>query len=268
MRKGMDVCVTLPGLYVIHQNVPGRVVRRYARREHLVFVPIRGEIEVEVDGRVLRCGPGRLLYLPAGAVHSLRCSDREGERLIALVEECAWEDAGGGRLPPVSAPTGPWVRDTLLHLLLHPGTRAAPGLLQALVAILWETCSDRAPGTDLDQLEGLTRDPRVRAALAHLRAHLAEPLTTPDLAEAAGASVRTLNRLFVRELGMTPKAALVWNRVELARQLLAAGGRSVTEAALAAGYSSMSQFVSAFRKSIGQLPSEFARGTARRGSDA
>lgn len=267
MRKGRDVSVTLPGVYVVHQNMPGRVVRRYERAEHVLFVPIRGEIEVKVDSRVLHCGPGRLVYLPPRTVHALRCSDRGGERLIALVEEGAWEAGGGARLSPVSVPTGPWVRDTLLHLLLNPDTRAAQRLLEALVAILSESCCRREPGADLDQLEGLAQDPRLCAALAHLRAHLADSLTISDVAEAAGASVRTLNRLFVRELGMTPKAAVVWNRMEIARQSLAMGGTSVTEAALAAGYRSMSQFVAAFRKATGQLPSEFARGVRRQGTD-
>ncbi|MHB8765624.1 MAG: helix-turn-helix domain-containing protein [Deferrisomatales bacterium] len=260
MRRGQDVSVTFPGLYVVHQNLPGRVVARYRRPEHVVFVPIRGEIEVGVGSRVLRCGPGRLAYLPPGTVHGMRGSDREGERLIALVEEGAWQAAGGAVLAPCAVPAGPVIRDALLYLLLNPDTRAAPGLLQALVAIVGETRGSLEPGADLDHLEGLARDPRLRAALAYLRAHLLESPSIPELADAAGLSVRSLNRLFTRELGLTPKAVLVRNRIELARQWLATGGRSVTEVALAAGYGSLSQFVVAFRRATGQLPSEVALG--------
>ncbi len=266
MRKGRDVFATFPGLYVVHQNLPGRVVERYRRPEHVVFVPIRGEIEVSVDSRVLRCGPGRLAYLPPGTVHGLRCSDRDGERLIALVDADAWQTAGGALLPPVSAVAGPVVRDALLYLLLHPQTRAVPGRLQAFVAILGETCGHLDAGADLDHLEAVAKDPRLRSALAHLRAHLSDPLSIPDLAAASGSSVRTLHRLFLGELGLTPKAVLVRNRVELARQFLATGGKSVTEAALAAGYGSLSQFVVAFRRATGRLPSEFARGTTTSGA--
>ncbi|MBI5445379.1 MAG: helix-turn-helix transcriptional regulator [Deltaproteobacteria bacterium] len=95
--------------------------------------------------------------------------------------------------------------------------------------------------------------------MAHLREHLDEPLSIPALAGASGTSVRTLRRLFSKELGLTPKAVLVRNRIERARDLLAAGGASVTEVALAVGYGSMSQFLAAFRKVTGQAPSEIAR---------
>jgi len=260
MRKGRDVAVSQPGIYLVHQNLPGRRVERYRRPEHLVFLPLQGEIELAVGPDVFHCGPGRLAYLPPGVLHGLRCSARQGERLIALIESGAWERAGGASLAPLCAPAAPVIREALFYLLLHPETRAGESLLQALVGILAETCRRPDPSGDLDHLEGAAKDPRLRAALAHLRLSLGRPLSVPELAEAAGASVRTLSRLFAAELGVSPKAVLVGSRVELARELLARGGTSVTEAAFAAGFGSLSQFVAAFRKATGRLPSEFARG--------
>ncbi|MBI5440011.1 MAG: helix-turn-helix transcriptional regulator [Deltaproteobacteria bacterium] len=258
MRKGRDVGLAFEGLYLVHQNLPGKRLRRAVRQEHLLFVPLQGEIEVLLESGAVRAGPGRFLYLPPGTVHGFRASERGGERLIALVEEGAWRAAGGTVLPPVSRSAPPLIRELLFYLFLNPATAGFRGIVQTLVAILGETCGSSDSRLDLDHLEGAARDPRLRAATKYLREHLTEPLSIPALAEASGASVRTLRRLFAKELGLTPKAVLTANRIERARDLLAAGGTSVTEVALGVGYGSMSQFLAAFRKATGRLPSDFA----------
>ena len=82
-------------------------------------------------------------------------------------------------------------------------------------------------------------------------------------AREAGLSLRSMNRLFAKEVGLSPRQALAICRTERAKELLASGRVSVTEAAFEVGYRSLSQFISVFRRLTGQLPSEFARLGAR-----
>jgi AraC-like DNA-binding protein len=63
----------------------------------------------------------------------------------------------------------------------------------------------------------------------------------------------------LQEMGMTPKQFLIAARIEKAQELLLKPGSSVLNVALEVGYSSMSQFIAAFRSQTGQLPSEVAR---------
>lgn len=44
---------------------------------------------------------------------------------------------------------------------------------------------------------------------------------------------------------------------QVAKQMLELGRNSVTEVALEVGYSSLSQFITIFRKNTGQLPASF-----------
>jgi AraC-like DNA-binding protein len=68
--------------------------------------------------------------------------------------------------------------------------------------------------------------------------------------------LRTLQRRFLAETGMTLSE---WR--QLARLMVGAAllldGKSVTEAALEAGYSGVSAFIHAFRGKLGQTPSGF-----------
>jgi len=105
----------------------------------------------------------------------------------------------------------------------------------------------------------LPRDPRLKAVTDSL---IAEPGDNRDLTQwgkRAGASARTLARLFRRETGMTFAG---WRR---RLRLLAAvsrlgGGESVTTVAYDLGYHSPSAFVAMFRRSLGTSPGRYLKG--------
>jgi AraC-like DNA-binding protein len=78
------------------------------------------------------------------------------------------------------------------------------------------------------------------------------------LASGAGMSLRTFERRFIRETGLTPRAWL--RRARLYAALVALqSGASVTEAGFACGYSSLSAFVAAYRAVFGETPGRFAK---------
>jgi AraC-like DNA-binding protein len=259
MKPGGDVSVEVGGITLVHHNYPGRVTRRYQPPEHLVLFPIAGEIEVGVGELSFSCGPGRLVYVPAGKAHSLRSAPRDGERLIALIRPETWARAGGGAHDPAASTASPVLREMLFFLLLHPQTEAAAALTAAFVRVLEEQLLEARSFPCLDHLEGRAKDPRLRAAVRFLRDHLGERVSMEDVARAAALSVRSLTRLFAAEFGLSPKEVLTKNRVAAARDLMAAEKLSVTEAASAVGYSSLSQFIKTFREVTGRLPSEVAR---------
>jgi AraC-like DNA-binding protein len=100
----------------------------------------------------------------------------------------------------------------------------------------------------------LPRDRRALRLAEMLREDPASPAGLADLARAAGASTRTIQRLFLAETGL-PLAQ--WRqRLRLLHGVAALGqGASVTEAGLEAGYSGTSAFIAAFRKHFGTTPS-------------
>jgi AraC-like DNA-binding protein len=100
----------------------------------------------------------------------------------------------------------------------------------------------------------LPRDPRALRLADRLLADPAMPAELPELARAAGASARTIQRLFLSETGLPFSR---WRqRLRLLRGATMLGsGLSVTEAGLEAGYAGTSAFIAAFRKHFGVTPS-------------
>lgn len=97
-------------------------------------------------------------------------------------------------------------------------------------------------------------DPRIRRSVEALRTAVTENRPLAALARAAALSPTRFIHLFRAELGVAPRRLRQWNRL---RQVVIhyAGGHSLTEAALAAGFASSSHFATAFRDMFGIRPS-------------
>ncbi|MCY1379176.1 HTH-type transcriptional regulator [compost metagenome] len=70
-------------------------------------------------------------------------------------------------------------------------------------------------------------------------------------------SERTFLRRFHEEVGMTPKAWLIQQRVFAAQRLLEATVAPIDDIALACGFGSIEAFRLAFRKTTGVAPSVY-----------
>jgi AraC-like DNA-binding protein len=115
----------------------------------------------------------------------------------------------------------------------------------------------------VDQLETLPtvplqlpmpRDDRARRAAERLLLDPGEPID--EAARVAGASKRTLERLFRSETAMTLGRWRQRLRLIEALRLLAAG-QPVTRVALDVGYDSPSAFITAFRRELGTTPGRY-----------
>jgi len=105
-------------------------------------------------------------------------------------------------------------------------------------------------------------DPR---ALRIAAAPLADPSDRRPLAlfsKSAGASKRTLERLFQEDVGLTFGKWRQQLRLMHAMRLLAEGAK-VTHASLESGYSTPSAFISMFRKTLGTTPRLYFRTDAK-----
>jgi AraC family transcriptional regulator len=89
--------------------------------------------------------------------------------------------------------------------------------------------------------------------------NLDRDITLEELAALARLSPTHFCRSFTRSMGIPPHQYQVRQRIERAKQLLAESERSITDVALAAGYSASSNFATVFRRVTGQTPREFRR---------
>jgi AraC-like DNA-binding protein len=104
----------------------------------------------------------------------------------------------------------------------------------------------------------MSRDPRLLKVMQRILDNPADDSSLEAIAKEAGASPRTLARLFRRDAGMTfaqwkTQARLIEAIDRLGR------GQSVTEVAFDLGYGSPSAFIYMFRRKLGVAPGRYRR---------
>ncbi|WCT73549.1 AraC family transcriptional regulator [Sphingomonas naphthae] len=98
---------------------------------------------------------------------------------------------------------------------------------------------------------------RIGRAAALLTARLDDPPALEELASAAAVSPFHFHRIWRALTGETVAETVRRLRIEGAQAMLAAGGGSVTEAAMASGFGTPQSFARAFRRQTGMSPSDW-----------
>jgi AraC-like DNA-binding protein len=221
---------------------------RIERHDHawgqLTFC-VSGVMRVMSDAAAWLSPPTRAIWLPAGVAHEIVMKGEVNARFLYLAPELCEPLPAAPRVLEVS----PLLRELILHILeirtLHPETPAEARLAGLVVDLL-------VAARQVDLALPLPKD---RRALALADRVLAAPAQASfaGLAREAGASVRTLQRLFPAETGLTLEAWRQKARL-LAGIAALSGGASVTTTALDCGYESPSAFIAAFKRQFGMTP--------------
>ena len=192
----------------------------------------------------------RVTWTPPGFQHAHRFYGETDVHLVAIPADLCGELAARPSVFAVSA----LLREALLTLTDRPETR--PGAHDRLRAVVIDELA-----TAVEQPLHLPEpaDDRLRTVTDLLHADPARNTTLAELGRIAGASERTLSRLFHAELGMSFHRWRTVLRVQHGLIHLT-DGRSVTATAAASGWSNPTSFIEAFTDVVGQTPGRYQAG--------
>jgi AraC-like DNA-binding protein len=224
----------------------GEMVPRHAHDRAQLLYAIRGVMRIATDAAAFVVPPGHALWMLAGEPHRVGIEGELAMRALFLRADAA---AAGPRATAVLA-VSPLLRELILAACAEPLEWDEAGRGGHLAALILDEIA-RAPGLPFGVPE--PRDPRLRRVAEGLRADPASPRRLEDWAAEAGASARTLERLFVAETGMGFARWRQRLRLSEAAAHLARG-EPPARAAAAVGYASAPAFGAAFRAAFGITP--------------
>ena len=153
--------------------------------------------------------------------------------------------------------------DLVLHLVRSRfGAAVALDVASVFVYDEAHAASDAQPLVSLGRLGA--REPRVAAAIRLMEASLDRPLASAAIARRVGVSVRSLETLFRRALGVGPAAYGMQLRLQAARRMVTDTDLPLAEIGLRTGFASPSSFAHSFRRHLGR-PAGTLRRAAREG---
>ncbi|MGP9812813.1 AraC family transcriptional regulator [Rhodopseudomonas sp. NSM] len=265
------------GLYFLGNAAPTRVLIP-ERSIALVHVCLHGHAQLTsgahrlefTKGAAFVCSPGRRVQLDLGQDFRqlvLRIPQQALERTMASLigftphRQIAFEPAIASNDPRYLG-----FRD-LLKLLasrLDPAFSAWPNkvLLQLEQACITSLlcCSRHNLGHLLDDTDRDSTPPWVLRAEHYAETHCEAGIGAEDLASAAGVSVSTLTRAFIKHRGCSPAAFIKRVRLSRAKQLIETGAATtVVGVALRCGFANPSRFAKDYREAFGESPTETLR---------
>lgn len=109
---------------------------------------------------------------------------------------------------------------------------------------------------------------RLRRVVAHIDAHLEDPITLADLAGVAGLSRMHFAAQFRVATGLRPHEYLLRRRIDHARHLLAEPRSKLVDVALSVGFQTQAHFTTVFKRIVGETPHRWRCGIGGNGDSS
>jgi len=229
-----------------------------------------GRVQAHLGTEVVSYSENVALGTNAYESHDARLLDKAQPAVfLVLYISKLWLDerrAARGRpffFPSPRVPISPALRQAcwrLLDLIISVDATALDRLEHEVEALII-TAIDATLATvvELPRTRAPMLDHRLRAAIAYMREHVADPIAVEDVAGKVGLSRAHYFSLFRDQLHTTPQVFWSAVRVEEAVRRLVLRDEPLTSVALELGFSSPGNFSRFFREHMGVTPSKFRR---------
>lgn len=251
-NKRHEPCVRCLGL----TYPPGRRIETHAHGWSQLIYAVRGVISVTAGAGCWVVPPMRALWVAAGVDHELQMRGRVEMQTLYFRPDIA---------PLLESPccvidVAPLLRELIVSIVMSGGLHRAPPSDRARLRLLLDllvVVPERPLALPMPS------DPRARKVAGKVLAQVGVAASLSDLVDESGACLRTIERAFLQQTGMTFGRWRQQARFLEAIRLIGEG-RDVTAVALRVGYRSPSAFVAAFKKCLGKTPGQyFTQATSR-----
>ncbi|BBQ11510.1 transcriptional regulator [Stenotrophomonas maltophilia] len=246
-----DVPLHRPVTYRVTQYPAGTHIAGHKHQRHQLVYAISGLMVVRSEVGRWVVPSTRAIWMPAGMVHAVDCIAAVHMRSLYI------DPSFAPQLPaePFAVQVAPLLRELLQAATLIKGEHIEDSRDGRVVRLLLD---------ELHRMDVLPlhlpspTDPRLQRICQHIQKHPGDDATLQDWAQALEVDVKTIQRHFAHELGMTFGQWRQQARLLAALERLAVGDK-VIDVALAMGYDSPSAFTSMFKRQLGQTPAAFFR---------
>ena len=252
-KAWIDLASSRTTLSIVLEQAGGRVETR---------------LNLNAPSRHKQPGMRHISFIPAGAsawgysdhvrrVRETRLQFNAEDMASLLSEET---DAGRLETPLVNFadPRISAIGDILFPECLQPDGRS-PLYVESLILALFTDLMRFEKKPAATSAHSPLSPAQLRRVIEYMREHFDATLHLTELANLAGISRSRLGRAFKASTGLSPHRWLTKLRIERAQELLLEGGHSLSDIALATGFSEQSHFTRAFRDAIGATPGEWRR---------
>ncbi|MDQ0064703.1 helix-turn-helix domain-containing protein [Chryseobacterium lathyri] len=224
------------------------------QKGQLVYVE-SGFQYITVDGKIYLLPQNHAAWIPPGAIHKTN-SHSEKIKLMIMFADVEESSTFHHKINVFSVPP------VLKEMIKYAGrwsksTSKDPDEILFLQALFNEL--PRFVEHSLKLHISLPEDKRLSESIQYLHNHYHENVKMEDLSEISKLSLRTLERIFKKETGMTLAKYQQILRIIKSLELLSSGDLTISETAYKVGYKSVQAFTRSFQAVILSRPTDFVK---------
>lgn len=238
-----------------------------------------GQIEYMVNDKRYLMRPGDCVFANSGAMHAGRTDEGGCQYLVLsfLLDAMDNHPSGffadrffGGEMDPATVSSMFFLADErdnavaerllIIYDLFRKKEPYWELRVRGELCHLWAILSERSLQYSERNTESSASVARIKKAIRYMEENYAGKISLEGIAAACNLSKSEFCRCFKRITRQTPFEYLMHLRIRKSIKLLENDGVSVTEAALASGFSASSYYTEVFRRYMGCTPREYLRG--------
>lgn len=227
---------------------------------------VRGSAEVVINRRRLTMTQGDLIVINSGSLHAVEYSGAPCDYYCLIVQKSLYEivEQRGSIVSFCPLIQDVEAADYFRLLIRELENRDSfyEDAVSRLIVLLFLTLyrKHRLPETNLSLNPSSGKKiSTVKSAIALIRKHFAEPLTTAVICSKLGFSKSYFCHLFKEVTGYTVVDYLNYVRCSHAKKLIRSGVYNISEAAAMSGFNTLSYFSKTYRRHYGCSPSDECR---------
>ena len=282
LLKDIDPFVRHVRHFTVSETTPsaGKDVRT---RDNRIFFVTDGEGDIIIDGKRERLTTDTLVFIRAGRTYKLTPTQKMSVVVVnfdftnnfstikqsfhpfssdfpGVLEEVTFEDTDL-LSTEIVLHSAPFLAESVRNLVneFYGTSQWREPLLSASVkALVIETVTKACERGES------ARSPLVQSVIRYMQEHYSERVENETFAEHLHFTPTYINRVFKAQMGVSLRQYLIALRVNIAKELLATGEYTPSEAAQAVGFEDYPHFSKTFKRLTGNTPQEYQKAGAHR----
>ncbi|GEN70652.1 helix-turn-helix domain-containing protein [Chryseobacterium lathyri] len=226
------------------------------QKGQLVYVE-SGFQYITVDGKIYLLPQNHAAWIPPGAIHKTN-SHSEKIKLMIMFADVEKSSAFHHKINVFSVPP------VLKEMIKYAEKWSKSISKDPDEALFLQALFNELPHFVEHSLQlyiRLPEDKRLSKSIEYLHSHYQEHVRMEDLSEISMLSLRTIERIFKKETGMTLAKYQQILRIIKSLELLSSGDHTISETAYKVGYKSVQAFTRSFQSVMQSRPTDFIKTT-------
>lgn len=242
------------GVYIIDKTHPRYKMQMHWHKEFEIIRVTKGTLELVLNDNRITLTENQSVFIPGGIMHSADPLHCNYECLVFSPSVLYNVQVCRSLIKTHMQKTVVYNGNRNINSVFSVAKEKKRGYELEVIGLLYLIASEIVQKDDGCSVPPNEKLEKIKAAMMIIEENYTSKITLDELAASCRLSPNYFCRYFKEIVGQTPFEYITVYRIEAACEMLAAGGRNITDVCFACGFNDLSYFIHIFKKYKGVSP--------------